>query len=181
MFRHIKRNKEKGHRSKLETQVEQALESQGLSCSYEKNSFVYYRKGRYTPDFTVDGPYPFHIEVKGYWIASDRTKTLAVIVANPDLRLLVALQRPHDKISKTSKTSYCEWCTKHGIPWSTIPIPTDLINQWRNGSRATMHVPSASPATQPQPTKKDGSTASAARPTTKQKTSTNQANLFTTH
>lgn len=181
MFRHIRRNKEKGHRSRLETQVEQALESQGLSCSYEKNSFVYYRKGRYTPDFTVNGPHPFHIEVKGYWIPSDRTKTLAVITANPDLRLLVALQKPHDKISKTSKTSYCEWCSKYGIPWTTIPIPPDLIQQWLSGSRVTMHVPNAKAQTQPQRTKTDGSTASVAKPTTKQKTQMNQANLFTTN
>ena len=135
MLEHIRRQKERGHRSKLETRVEDALQSQGLSFRYEKESFVYYRKGRYTPDFTVDGEHPFHIEVKGYWFPADRSRILAVVTNNPDMRLLVALQAPNNKITKTSNTTYAMWCQKHGICWSTIPIPQEVLDQWLSGSR----------------------------------------------
>jgi hypothetical protein len=166
MLEHIRRNRERGHRSGLETKVEEALQKQGLSFSYEKESFVYYRKGRYTPDFTIDGEHPFHIEVKGYWFPQDRSKVLATIIANPDMRLLVALQRPFMTISKKSKTSYAAWCTKNGIPWCSIPIPEDFINQWLSGSRCTMHVTDANQATVHQPTMKGGHIALSANKTT---------------
>ena len=179
MLEHIRRNRERGHRSGLETKVEEALQKQGLSFSYEKESFVYYRKGRYTPDFTIDGPHPFHIEVKGYWFPADRSKVLAAIIANPEMRLLVALQRPFMTISKKSKTSYAAWCTQKGIPWSTIPIPEDFINQWLNGSRCTMHVTDANQATPHAPTLKVGHIASAVKPTIDE-TKPNQINLSLT-
>ena len=176
MLEHIRRNRERGHRSGLETKVEEALQKQGLSFSYEKESFVYYRKGRYTPDFTIDGPHPFHIEVKGYWFPADRSKVLATIIANPEMRLLVALQRPFMTISKKSKTTYAAWCTQKGIPWCTIPIPEDFINQWLSGSRCTMHVTNANQATGHQPTMKVGHIASPAKPTTDEM-KPNQINL----
>ena len=179
MLEHIRRNRERGHRSGLETKVEEALQKQGLSFSYEKESFVYYRKGRYTPDFTIDGPHPFHIEVKGYWFPADRSKVLATIIANPEMRLLVALQRPFMTISKKSKTTYAAWCTQKGIPWCSIPIPEDFINQWLSGSRCTMHVTDANQVTGHQPTMKVGHIASPAkRPT--DETKPNQTNLSLT-
>ena len=177
MLEHIRRQKERGHRSKLETRVEDALQSQGLSFRYEKESFVYYRKGRYTPDFTVDGEHPFHIEVKGYWFPADRSRILAVVTNNPDMRLLVALQAPNNKITKTSKTTYAMWCQKHGICWSTIPIPQEVLDQWLSGSRCTMRVPDATAATEQAPTTRAGPTALPAKPTT-EPTKPNQTNLF---
>ena len=179
MLEHIRRNRERGHRSGLETKVEEALQKQGLTLSYEKESFVYYRKGRYTPDFTIDGEHPFHIEVKGYWFPADRSKVLAAIVANPDMRLLVALQRPFMTISKKSKTTYAAWCTKNGIPWSTIPIPENFINQWLSGSRCTMHVTNASQATEHQQTIVAGLPASPAESNTDE-AKPNQINLSLT-
>ena len=179
MLEHIRRQKERGHRSKLETRVEDALQSQGLSFRYEKESFVYYRKGRYTPDFTVDGEHPFHIEVKGYWFPADRSRILAVVTNNPDMRLLVALQAPHNKITKTSNTTYAMWCQKHGICWSTIPIPQEVLDQWVKGSRVTMRVPGAPAATGQPPTKTAGPTVSSAKPTI-ESTETGQTSLFST-
>lgn len=179
MLEHIRRNKEKGHRSELETKVEEALNSQGLTCSYEKEKFVYYRKGRYTPDFTVEGEHPFHIEVKGYWFPADRSRLLAVITNNPDMRLLVALQRPFLKISKKSKTTYAKWCEQHAICWCTIPIPDEVLIQWLNGSRCTMHVPNANQPTPQAQTARDGPTASLAKKPTEPK-EPNQTQLFTT-
>ena len=177
MLEHIRRQKERGHRSQLETKVEDALQSQGLSFRYEKESFVYYRKGRYTPDFTVDGEHPFHIEVKGYWFPADRSRILAVVTNNPDMRLLVALQAPNNKITKASKTTYAMWCQRHGICWSTIPIPQEVLDQWVKGSRVTMRVPGAPAATGQPPTKTAGPTASSVKPTI-ESTKPNQTNLF---
>ena len=177
MLEHIRRQRERGHRSQLETRVEDALQSQGLSFRYEKESFVYYRKGRYTPDFTVDGEHPFHIEVKGAWYPEDRSRILAVVTNNPDMRLLVALQAPNNKITKTSSTTYAMWCQKHGICWCTIPIPQEVLDQWLSGSRCTMRVADAKAATGHPQTTRAGPTASPAKPIT-EPTKPNQTNLF---
>ena len=179
MLQHVRRNRARGHRSQLESTVEDGLQQQGLICNYEKESFVYYRKGRYTPDFTVDCEHPFHIEVKGYWFPDDRGRLKAVVLNNPDIRLLIAFQRPFMKITKKSKTTYAAWAEKLGLCWSTIPIPPDILSQWVNGSKCTMRVEDASQATLPAQTSTDGCIVSAVTPTTEQ-TTKNQTNLFMT-
>ena len=152
--------KDKDHRSKLEDQVEQALLGQGLSPRYEPEKFNYTLHRRYTPDFRIEDVY---IEVKGWFPSSERTKFLSVIRNNPELKIFVALQKPEQRISKTSKTTLAGWCQKHGIPWSPIPIPPDFINQWLNGKRVTSVAPDAKAPTQRRSTRTARSTASAAK------------------
>ena len=133
-------NKEK--RSALEEQVELALTGQGLSPSYESERFAYVLHRKYRPDFKIESDHgPIHIEVKGWWPSNERSKLLAVFINNPTIRLFVALQRPQQKISKQSKTSYAMWCDRHFIPWSPIPISPDYMNKWLNGERPTFHAP----------------------------------------
>ena len=66
---------------------------------------------------------------------------LAVIQRHPTLPIFVALQKPHMRISKTSKTSYCMWCEKYGIAWCPTPIPDDFSNAWVTGQRLTFRAP----------------------------------------
>jgi hypothetical protein len=136
--RRIRSQKDREHRSNLETQVEQALREQGLSPEYETEKFGYVLHRKYTPDFRVGNIY---VEVKGWWPSPERTKFLAVIMNNPGLPIFVALQRPQLTLSKQSKTTYAQWCTKHGIAWCPIPIPPDFIKQWMEGARPTFHAP----------------------------------------
>ena len=133
-------NKEK--RSALEEQVELALTGQGLSPSYESEKFAYVLHRKYRPDFKIESDHgPIHIEVKGWWPSNERSKLLAVFINNPTIRLFVALQRPQQKISKQSKTTYAMWCDKHFIPWSPIPISPEYMQKWLNGERPTFRAP----------------------------------------
>ena len=65
---HRERRKKGEFRSKLEGEISQALQQQGLDIDYEKDRFDFYLKRFYTPDFRVKGKaFDFWIEVKGYW------------------------------------------------------------------------------------------------------------------
>ena len=79
--------------------------------------------------------FDFWIEVKGYWPSSERSKMLAVIQRHPTLPIFIALQRPHMRISKTSKTSYCMWCEKIRLGLVPYPIPDDFLHAWVTGQR----------------------------------------------
>ena len=126
------------YRSKLEEDIGADLIKLGYETSYEKDKFRYVLPPRsYTPDFRVGD---FFIEVKGWFPSKDRTKLLAVMKSNPELPLFIALQSPHQRLSKKSKTTVAMWCQKHGIPWCPTPIPADFLEQWATGKRPTFHV-----------------------------------------
>ena len=52
---HRERRKKGEFRSKLEGEISQALQQQGLDIDYEKDRFDFYLKRFYTPDFRVKG------------------------------------------------------------------------------------------------------------------------------
>lgn len=157
----LQSRRDREHRSQLEQDVEQALQSQGYQPQYETEKFPYVLHRKYTPDFRVGDVY---VEVKGWWPSAERAKFLSVIFSNPDLPIFVALQRPLLTLSKQSKTTYAQWCSKHGIAWCPIPIPPDFMARWMNGERVTSPVPTATVAapTQQQPIPMDPSIASPA-------------------
>ena len=75
------------------------------------------------------------LETKGYWDAEDRRKIKAVMRDNPDIDLRMVFQAPFNKISKKSKTTYAQWCEKHGIKWASahaIPIDWLICNKKAN-------------------------------------------------
>ena len=165
-------------RSELERQVSVALREQGHDLSYEKDRFDYFLKRFYTPDFRVKGEkFDFFIEVKGWFPPDQRSKLLAVMVRHPMLPLFVALQKPHAKLNKNSKTSVCQWCEKHGIAWCPTPIPSDFLKSWVTGQKLSFRAPSAKAATRARSTKPDGSHASAVDTDTTP-TKTIQCHLF---
>jgi hypothetical protein len=136
------RRKKGEFRSKLEEQISASLQQQGHEISYERDRFDYYLKRFYTPDFIVKGQaFEFYIEVKGYWDSADRSKFLAVVQRHPTLPIFIAFQKPHQKISKTSKTSYCQWAEKFGIAWCPTPIPDDFLHSWVTGRKLTFAAP----------------------------------------
>lgn len=135
--RHRARRKPGQYRSQLEQQIALDLLKAGCNASYEKDRFKYTITKAYTPDFRVGD---FFIEVKGWWPSSERSKFLAVVICNPDLPIFVALQRPQQTLSKQSKTTYAQWCDKHGIRWCPTPIPLDFLRQWEIGERPTYRV-----------------------------------------
>jgi histidinol phosphatase-like enzyme len=75
----------------------------------------------YTPDFVL--PNFIIVEAKGLWTVEDRQKHLLLREQYPHLDIRFVFQNPKNKIRKHSKTTYAEWCDKHGIKWATRFIP----------------------------------------------------------
>lgn len=102
-----------------------ALKRAGVHHSYESMKLKYTKECKYTPDFVLDNG--IILEVKGYWQASDRTKHLRVREAHPDLDIRFVFQRATNTLNKTSKTTYADWCDKHGFKWCEGDIPKEWI------------------------------------------------------
>ena len=134
---HRKRARPGPYRSQLEEDIGADLVKLGHVADYEPDKFEYTIHRKYTPDFRVGD---FYIEVKGWFSASDRSKLLAVLKANPDLPLFVALQMPNQRLNAKSKTTVAQWCTKHKIAWCPTPIPADFLTAWAQGKRPTFRV-----------------------------------------
>lgn len=112
-------------RSKFEETVASALKRAGVANSYESMKLNYTRPCTYTPDFVLDNG--IILEVKGFWPASDRTKHLRVREAHPDLDIRFIFQRASNTLSKKSKTTYGDWCDKHGFLWCEKVLPRTWI------------------------------------------------------
>ena len=126
-FNKLKERKTIKFRSKLEEKVADLLEGLGVLYEYESEKLSYTISHNYTPDFRL--PNNIYLEAKGYWDPEDRRKILAVQKANPETDLRMVFQSPYNTISKRSKTTYAQWCEKHGIKWAHYKeIPLDWLN-----------------------------------------------------
>lgn len=113
-----------GFRSGLEEKVAEFLTSKGVKFTYETLKVPYVKpetKHIYTPDFILDNG--IIIETKGRWLLDDRKKHLLIRKQRPDLDIRILFQNANAKISKGSKTSYADFCEKHGIPYAHREIP----------------------------------------------------------
>ena len=120
--------KKHGFRSGLENDFMVALEEYGLEPNYESKKFEYIipeSKHIYTPDFPLS-PH-IVIETKGRWVVEDRQKMLLLIEQHPEIEFRMLFYNANQKIKKGSKTSYADWCDKHGIKWANKEIPQEWI------------------------------------------------------
>lgn len=99
------------YRSKLEKECHSLL---GKEWKYEPNRISYTVRRNYTPDF-VSGK--FYIEVKGFFRSGDtqKYKAIAEQLIFEDKHLIFLMPDPEKKTRKGGKTSYRQWCGKHGI------------------------------------------------------------------
>lgn len=85
---------------------------------YENHKIKYTVEHTYNPDFKVkEGVY---IETKGFFRTQDRSKHLRLREQHPDITIYLVFQNPNNVLSRVSKTTYGEWCDKHGIKWATL-------------------------------------------------------------
>jgi predicted N-formylglutamate amidohydrolase len=103
-------------RNTFENRVRDALDAR---FEYEPIQLAYTIQHSYTPDF-VDVQRKEIIEAKGLFDAEDRRKMRAIRAQHPDWKVTILFQNPKRKISKNSKTTYAEWCTKNGIEWAQL-------------------------------------------------------------
>ena len=119
-----------GFRSGLEEKVAKYLTSNGVKFTFEALKVPYVKpetKHIYTPDFILDNG--IIIETKGWWLLDDRKKHLLIRKQHPHLDIRILFQNANAKISKGSKTSYADFCDKHGIPYAHREIPVAWLKE----------------------------------------------------
>jgi len=125
-----------GYRSGLEQKVAKQIKEKGLRVKYEdpssKIEFVQPACTRtYTPDFIL--PNGIVVETKGRFTLEDRKKHLWIKAQhNGSIDIRFVFSNSKTKIRKGSKTSYGDWCEKHGFLYADKLIPEEWFNE--NGS-----------------------------------------------
>ena len=123
--------KKHGYRSGLEKTVADQIKKRGLAVKYEdpssRISFTQPATDRtYTPDFVL--PNNIVVETKGRFTLEDRKKHLW-IQEQTDFDIRFVFSNSKAKIRKGSKTSYADWCMKHGFLYADKQIPEDWFNE----------------------------------------------------
>lgn len=119
-----------GFRSGLEEAIAEDLTSKGVGFTFEETVINYTKPERiskYTPDFILENG--IIIESKGRFLTEDRQKHLLVQKQNPLLDIRFVFSNSKTKISKRSKTTYADWCIKHGFQYADKLIPDDWLKE----------------------------------------------------
>lgn len=122
-----------GYRSGLEEKIPPILDAAGVKWSYEtvKIKYSVNKECTYTPDFPIinKSGYQWFLESKGRFLTSDRQKHIMIKEQHPELDIRFLFTNAKAKISKVSKTTYAQWCDKHGFKWAHKVIPTEWFSE----------------------------------------------------
>jgi hypothetical protein len=117
-----------GFRSGLEEVIDDTLKQNGIDGEYEQHTIAYIipeSKHTYTPDFRL--PNGIYVETKGRFVLADRQKHLLIRNQHPQLDIRFVFQNSKNKIRKGSKTTYADWCNKHGFVYADKNVPSDWL------------------------------------------------------
>ena len=118
-----------GYRSGLEHNISIYLDIHKIKYDYECIKIEWedlaYRP--YTPDFVLDNG--IIIETKGRFMAADRRKHIAIKKQHPKLDIRFVFTNSKAKLSKGAKSSYADWCIKHGFRYYDRIIPEDWLKE----------------------------------------------------
>jgi hypothetical protein len=123
-------------RSGLEDKVAADLTSRGVSYTYEDHKVPYVKpetSHRYTPDFRL--PNGIFVEVKGLFDLEDRNKHVLVKEQHPALDIRFVFSRSASPLRKGAKSTYADWCRKHGFQFADKLIPQAWIDEAPEASR----------------------------------------------
>lgn len=117
-----------GYRSGLEEDIARELEDKGIAYEYETLSIKYEvnETRKYTPDFKL--PNGIIVESKGRFTSADRKKHLLVQKQHPEYDIRFVFSNSKAKLNKGSKTTYADWCQKHGFQYADKHIPEEWLN-----------------------------------------------------
>lgn len=118
-----------GFKSGLEETISSQINGRGIDVKYESEKIPYIipaSNHTYNPDFKL--PNGIFVETKGRFVAADRKKHLLVKSQNPELDIRFVFSNSKNKITKSSKTSYGDWCDKNGFKYADKIIPEDWFN-----------------------------------------------------
>lgn len=119
-----------GFRSGLEERIAEDLTSKGVGFTFEEMVIRYVKPEKpstYKPDFKLDNG--IIIESKGRFLTEDRQKHLLVQKQHPEHDIRFVFSNSKTKISKRSKTTYADWCEKHGFLYADKEIPDAWLKE----------------------------------------------------
>ena len=118
-----------GYRSGLEDRISEQLKSLSVPFKYEEFKIKYEvnEVRTYTPDFEL--PNGIIVESKGRFVAADRKKHLLVQQQHPDLDIRFVFSNSKAKLNKGAKSTYADWCIKHGFLYADKTIPEEWLNE----------------------------------------------------
>lgn len=118
-----------GYRSGLEETISLQLTKLSVPVLYETEKVRYEvnELRTYTPDFLL--PNGIIIESKGRFVAADRKKHLLIQKQHKDLDIRFVFSNSRAKITKGSKTTYGDWCDKHGFLYADKLIPEEWLKE----------------------------------------------------
>ena len=121
-----------GWRSGLEERVAKELNEAGVGYEYESVKVKYdvHETRTYTPDFILKKGYII-VETKGRFTTADRKKHLLIKRQHPKLDIRFVFQNSRAKLYKGAKSTYADWCDKHGFMYADKSIP----EEWLNGTQ----------------------------------------------
>lgn len=124
-----------GYRSGLEDKISKQLQKSGVSFEYEtlKIQYEVNETRRYTPDFIL--PNGIIIETKGRFVAADRKKHLLIQQQHSELDIRFVFSNSRAKLSKGAKSTYGEWCEKHGFLYADKQIPQEWLDETTKSSK----------------------------------------------
>ena len=118
-----KRAIQAGYRSGLEESTGINLKGRNIGFEYEKMKITWLdsKERSYTPDFVLENG--IIIETKGRFVSADRRKHKEIKKQYPDLEIRFVFSNSRSKLYKGAKSTYGEWCDKHGFLYSDKTIP----------------------------------------------------------
>jgi len=118
-----------GYRSGLEDDIAKDLKDRGVEFEYEKLKVQWQliENKTYTPDFKL--PNNIIIESKGRFVAADRKKHLVIKRQHPFLDIRFVFSNSRSKLYKGAKSTYGDWCNKHGFLYADKRIPDEWLLQ----------------------------------------------------
>ena len=116
-----------GWRSGLEERVAKELKEAGVKYEYETQKIKYRveEDRTYTPDFIL--PNGVIVETKGRFMQADRKKHLLIKKQYPDYDIRFVFQNSRAKLYKGAKSTYGDWCDKHGFLYADKSIPKEWL------------------------------------------------------
>ena len=126
--------KKYGFKSGLEEKISNVLSEKKVNFGYEEDKIIYTipeSLHKYTPDFTIRKSENriMYIETKGRWVTADRKKLKLVKEQHPELDIRFVFSNSRNKINKSSKTTYADWCVKNGFKYADKVIPEEWFNE----------------------------------------------------
>ena len=118
-----------GFRSGLEETVSKQLDKLHIPYTYEKKVIKYVKPAkdcRYTPDFVITSN-NIIVETKGRFLVADRMKHLYIKAQYPEYDIRFVFSNSKARLSKTSSTTYADWCVRYGFKYADKLIPPEWL------------------------------------------------------